>query len=275
MDVERLLYWITERQQIYQLKMSGHPKPWTIDPILKTYRFCNVYREQDTVTKWIADNWRRPHADDPDLWYSMVVARLANLPSTLAVLGYAPSPQRFMEVLTELAARGEKVFNSAYIVSTNGRAMPKPEYLMKEVLEPLWAARAEIRPKRGETLATGAARLVKHNGMGTFMTGQVIADTKYVGVLASAPDWSTWAFSGPGSRRGLNIVFEKPTEAPWKEQAWHEALLRVRDTVNFSLPQHMEKLHAQDMQNCLCEYSKYMKALTGVGRPKCHYPGAA
>ena len=44
-------YWINERHQIY-LRKQADPKgwPWTSDPILQEYRFCNVFRELDTVT---------------------------------------------------------------------------------------------------------------------------------------------------------------------------------------------------------------------------------
>ena len=42
----------------------------------------------DRTTRWIADNWRTPHVDDPDVWFAMVIARFVNWPDTLAALGY-------------------------------------------------------------------------------------------------------------------------------------------------------------------------------------------
>ena len=84
MRTDDLFAFVRERHQIYLRRKAGQTKPWTTDPILQQYRFCNVYRELDTVTKWIRDNWRRPHCDDPDLWFAMVVARLVNWPDTMA-----------------------------------------------------------------------------------------------------------------------------------------------------------------------------------------------
>ena len=47
---DRLVYYINERESIRKLREAGYPKPWTQDKILQTYRFCNVNREDDTVT---------------------------------------------------------------------------------------------------------------------------------------------------------------------------------------------------------------------------------
>ena len=60
---ELFLYWVKERLQIYYSKESNEPKPWTKDTILQQYKFCNVHREHDTVTKWIKYNWRDKYPD--------------------------------------------------------------------------------------------------------------------------------------------------------------------------------------------------------------------
>src|SRR4249919_3123124 len=86
--VERLFAFIHERYMIYIRKEAEDKPPWTDDPILRDYRFCNIYREDDKVTVWIRENWRKPNSDDPDLWFAMCVARLFNLPTTLEAIGY-------------------------------------------------------------------------------------------------------------------------------------------------------------------------------------------
>src|SRR5215813_2551463 len=86
--VQRLFAFAQERYNIFLRRNAGEKPPWTKDPVLRDYRFCNVYREDDRVTIWIRENWREPHADDPDLWFAMAVARLVNWPDSLAALGY-------------------------------------------------------------------------------------------------------------------------------------------------------------------------------------------
>jgi hypothetical protein len=172
--------------------VRNQPKPWTDDPILQQFRFCNVYRELDTVTQWIKINWREPHATDPDMWFAMVVARLFNWPPTLAHIGY-PVPWRPATALRhvkELQARpNTKVFSSAYIVSTNGHTQDKAEYLCEHVLAPLWGSRKGVRPRPGEPLAEVHERLMQFNGLGSFMAAQVVCDVKHAptGPLGDAP----------------------------------------------------------------------------------------
>lgn len=272
---DTLLYWIEERQRIHLAKTIGLPKPWTKDTILQSYRFCNVRREDDTETIWIAEHWRTPYATDPDLWFAMVVARLFNWHPTLQALGY---PVPFNEVkmshtLTKLRLEGEKVFSGAYIVSTNGHAMDKCAYLLERVLRPLWAERKAIRPTERDTLDSFHLRLSSHNGLGSFMAAQVVADLKYVAPLKHALDWKTWASSGPGSRRGLNRVLGLDVKAPWKEREWRAQLAELQGQVEYDLRPGIAPPHAQDLQNCLCEFDKYMRTALGEGRPRSTYPG--
>lgn len=261
-----LVYWVHERESIRVAKEAGKPRPWTTDHILDTYRFCNVRREDDRVTRWIAANWREPNKADRFLWFAMVVARLFNQPSTLEALGYPGvySADNFRRVINNIQGR---VFNAAYIVSTNRVAMNKVDYLLERVLQPVWDARNECDPKGFETLAGYCRQLTKFDGIGSFIGAQVIADLKYV-QLREARDWSTFAASGPGSRRGMNRLLRREVKAPWKEHNWHEELLRARQFVNSKTG---FDLHGQDVQNCLCEFDKYVRVKTGEGKPKQKY----
>lgn len=272
----RLVTWIVERHRIYLRKTASYPKPWTKDNILRTYRFCNVYRELDTVTQWIAQNWRKPHQDDPELWFAMAVARLVNWPSTLEALGY-PVPWdegNFIEVFKDLKVNGEKVWGGAYIVSTNGNVAAKHVYIAKRVLSPLWKARASNRPRRGDTLAAIHARLTSNIGVGSFIGGQIIADVKYAKPLKKVGDWHTFAVPGPGSLRGMNRVMGRDVNESQRTKEWQVELSYLQDNVNKEISKHeMEPLHGQDMQNCLCEFDKYERVRLGEGKPKALYPG--
>lgn len=279
MRVTDLFSFIHERWQVQQRRAAGQLKPWTQNKILQQYRFTNVYREDDAVTKWIAANWRAPHSKDPDLWFALVVARLLNLPASLAAIGY-PVPWRaaqFKRVLQQRRQRGENNFNAAYIVSTNGRAMDKVDYVADVVLTPLWQQRATVRGvvSTSRTLQGIHAALTKFQGLGSFMSAQVIADLKYVAPLNKATDWWQWAASGPGSRRGLNRVLGRAVNAPWKEEEWLRQLQLLQLALNPLLRQTgMPRMHAQDVQSiACCEWDKYERARLGEGRPKQRYAG--
>lgn len=271
-----LFDFIQNRRAIFVKRSNGELKPWTNDPILQNYRFCNVHREDDTVTKWIAENWREPEAENPFLWFALCVARLVNWPETLEELGFPVpwDPGHFVSVLSARAERGDKVFSSAYIVSTNGHATLKPVYLSAEVISPLWEARLALEPSVTDTLASYHKKLSTYRGFGSFMAAQVIADLKYVAPLNTAPDWWLWAASGPGSRRGLNRVMARSPNSTLREKQFEAELARLQIPIlklcdMASIP----PLHAQDLQNCLCEFDKYERTRLGEGRPRQTYEG--
>lgn len=54
--VDPLLYWAKERESIRLKRAAGLPPPWTDDPILRQYRFCNVRRLDDRVSQWLIKN---------------------------------------------------------------------------------------------------------------------------------------------------------------------------------------------------------------------------
>lgn len=271
MRVKELFAFMRERHAVYKRKTNGLARPWSNDPILNTYRFCNVYRELDAVTIWIAKNWRDKHQGDKNLWFAMVVARLFNNPATLDAIEYpVPFNPGRIEHETDLMKHAEmRVFNPAYIVSTNGVAMDKVEYILTRVLKPLWEARDHMTPYPTECLSLWHEALSEFNGMGSFLASQVIADLKYAAPYHEAPDWWTFATSGPGSRRGLNRVCSRAVDKRWSEDAWYNTLVELSVHIAPLLKKaDMPRIHNQDLQNCLCEFDKYERARLGEGRPK-------
>jgi hypothetical protein len=269
-----LVEFIIAREAVRIKKDGGARAPWTRDEILQTGYFCNVHREHDRVTRWIAKHWRKPHAADLDLWFAMTVARFVNWPATLDALGY-PVPwdsEHFLAVMARRKTRGETVYGGAYMIRADNAnpGTPTAEYQAAKVFAPLWRDRERLRPRRGDTLASYFAKLSKYHGMGGgFMAGQVIADVKYVNPLRQSDDWWTFAVSGPGSRKGLNYLLGRDPKNPWRsEREWRQAF----DAVWTAIEPELDgiELHAQDLQNCLCEFSKYETIRLG-GRPKRWY----
>jgi hypothetical protein len=92
---------------------------------------------------------------------------------------------------------------------------------------------------------------------------------KYVWPLRRANDWRTFAASGPGSKRGLNRVLGRPVQTSWDEHGWRVQLRELHENITPELQRiGLGDLHAQDLQNCLCELDKYLRAKLGEGRPK-------
>lgn len=282
-NVKRFAKFIKARHEVYLAKAAGKKKPWTKDEILQQYRFCNVYRELDTVTQWIAEHYREPYKDHKDVWFAMAVARFINWPGTLAAFKPLPwDPAKVTGAINKRKDAGEKVWTGAYMIGTQGNARDKPSFVVYEVLDKLWQNRDKVRPRMGDTLATFAVRLQSQYAFKGFMTGQVVADAKYVDTyLKNAEDWYTWAVSGPGSRRGMarlqGATFDPAAGEGWRpptnEAAWLATLHDLQERTLELLPSDWLPLHAQDIQNCLCEFDKYERVRLGQGRPRSLYPG--
>lgn len=265
--VKDLVRFIKAREAARKAKETG--KPYKGDEIIQTYRFCNMHREDDRVTRWISDNWRTPNVDDPDLWFAMCVARMAlNSIDTMEDLEY-PVPWRPKQFLAMVKRRIEhklKVYGPAYMIATPNWTGPKHNFLVERLLTPLWEQRTALRPQPTDTLASFHARLNAVLNVGSFTAAQVVADLKYVEPLSKASDWNTWAAPGPGSMRGLNRVCLRHIDTAWKAVDWLATLQRLQKAVMNLLK--WPELHAQDLQNCLCEFDKYERARLGEGKPK-------
>lgn len=265
--------FIKERERVRERKEAGRPRPWSKDPILQHYRFCNIHREDDKVTIWIRENWREPHMDDPNLWFAMVVARLLNRPESMEESGYPVpwKPAKWVKTLDARKAGGERVFSAAYMIHADRHAGgSKIAYLSEQVLTPLWKERKAGYEAFTSSLIRAHTWLMGFRDMGSFMAGQVVADVKYTTLLQNAPDWWTWAAPGPGSLKGMSQVEFGDLNTKYSDRDWQESLAMLKHKIDPMLYKAgMSPMHAQDLQNCLCEFSKYTR---GYGKQK--YDGA-
>ena len=272
-NLSELLHWVKERENVRVKKEAGLPKPWTEDPIIRDYKFCNVRRNDDRVSRWIHTHWLHPYADHPNITFAMCVARIFNWPETLAliediVFSDIWEPEKMRVVLKEHRDKGNKVFTGAYTVSTCGLAMDKIDYVIDKVFTPL--RKTIINACDTETLEDVWEDLCQYQGFSSFMAGQVVADLKYIEPLLRATDWNTFAPLGPGSIRGLNRVYGRPVGATIKQQQGTQELLEIQSIIRRELALDLP-LH--DVQNCMCETDKYLRLKYDNGKVRSKYPG--
>ena len=279
-----LLYFIWEREAIRLARENGHPAPWTVDPILRKYKFTNIRRRDDRGSKWIIDHLIEPAAvnGDEHLWFTLLVARLVNWPPTLQALiqaGVLPCPPagfdalRFESVLEALRATGVKVYSGAYMLYPTknpgiNKARTVAKYIIGSAIEHADDISASLwNNEGGMSIERFVAELSKCFGISTFIAGQVAADLTYTGM--DVEDFLTYAPIGPGSSRGLNYLLGKPPFATWKQKDFNSQLRNIYAETFDQL--EIVDLTLHDVQNCMCEYSKYCRALLGEGKPKNTY----
>lgn len=285
---ELILNYMVERLKILKLKSAGEPAPWTKDPILQDYRFCNVYREDDTVTIWINEHIRKPFADHPDLWLMLALSRMINWPDTLAEMMSSPywfgkpnfSLRGLAEVMQVRAERKEKVYTGAYMIraesdkSTPHFSWTKHRYITEVVVGRLVERRAEFEELFAQpdiTLQAIWTKLQEHyfTGWGPFMSYEVVTDLRHTRYLNKAPDIMTWANAGPGAIRGLNRLYGRPLgDQPKPTQTNNEMQILLADLLESG---NFETLEMRDVEHNLCETDKYLRVLLKEGRPRSKY----
>lgn len=268
---DRLLYWITEREAIRLRRESGEPWPWTDDEILRSYRFCDVRRMDDRVSRWLLENWYDPYRDHQNVVLACVLARQLNNTDSLGEVGFPEvwEPERVQTVLGERTARGLGNYSAAYMITASygARGRPKeskPYQTVWRVCQPVYES--GVRPDT-DYMSETWSRLVGMPGLSSFMAGQVTADLRWAATGTWADRW-TWAPLGPGSSRGLNRLLDRPVDSGWCQISFLGEALRLFNRLRPSLPPGAEMM---DLQNCLCEWDKYERALWNQGRPKQRY----
>ena len=276
------IYWIIERASMRRQKEAGLPKPWSDNPVMQNTYFCNVNREDDKVTKWIRQNWtyigdRNDNGSSEDYknWYTiaMMIARVFNLPSTLALVQQPAEIDFWLESAEEelrpLREAGKPIWNGAYIISTNGKKIDKLTYCLSLFEK---AGRQYDILDGVITCAEAHKRLMTLEGLASFLAAQIVADLKNtVGhPLYKAYDKLSFSAHGPGSLRGLGWFWEKDI----RPNTYREAIDKAFNLMEPYLPVSVwEIMCMQNFQNCFCEYDKFMRVTNGTGRSKRKYAG--
>lgn len=247
------------RHDIYLDRKAGKPGPWTADPVLCDGRFCNIFRELDTVTIWVEENIRKPFADHPHLWFMLAAARYINWPDTLeALIKHYPNawpsspdfePRHMTAALEHLASYGNKVYTGAYMIraesdpSKEWYSWTKHRYIAEIVLGRLWEDREEwqrmLETTPGVLRAFNRLETVwekfqqpRYIGWGPFMAYEVVTDLRHTRYLRNAPDIYTWANAGPGAIRGLNRLYGRDLAAKPRPEQTNAEMIELMQELN-------------------------------------------
>lgn len=267
--MRRFLYLIGEREKVRLLRSAGQPKPWTEDPILQTFRFCNVRRMDDAVSVWLMENWYRPNYGHPNMLAACALARYVNLPFTLKAIGFPEvwDPERIKRVMKALREGGRPIYNSAYMIRGDNHEPDKVNTVVDQYVGPLVERKDELLVP--ESMQLTHANIVPLYGWGSFMAGQVVADMRHA-YPGEWEDANSWAPIGPGSQRGMNRLLGRDLNKPMRQGEFLDHLTETviplcRENLPYTI---VDRLEAMDYQNCLCEFDKYERTLLEGRRPK-------
>lgn len=270
-DVYRT-YWqfAAERQNIFLRRAAGEPGPWTSDPILRQYKFCNSYRASDRVSQFLIHDviYRGDFSGDDALMRIVLFRLFSKIDTWLALereLGAltraALRGRRLARVLEGLQAQGP-IYTSAFILCANKAFGHDRKHLNHiELVRAMF--RRGVLPTavaRAGSLADVYAALHGFPLIGPFMAYQLAIDINYSPLVDFSEDEFT--VPGPGAERGIGKVFPSARRRDmaaiinWmtENQEAETARLGIRLPTLFG-----RRLNAIDCQNLFCEVDKYAR----------------
>ena len=290
------LYWTfaSRRQAAFEARLAGLRQPWTTDPILQVYKFCNVFRAADRVSQFMIRDVAYGHDAETsarDRVFQITAFRtfsnIATWETITEELGGAPRLEHlrsgaFERVLDRAKARNGGLYTGAFILCAN-KAFGFDEKHRNHValfkhmfLENACAERVLQAP----SLEAVVGLLQTFPLMGPFMAYQTAIDLNYSELLNFSEN--DYIQAGPGALRGLKKAFIdlgdfSPSDTIlWMVDCQEEEFRRLE------LPFHGlfgRALHGIDCQGLFCELDKYCReAVPGLvsarSRIKAKYLGA-
>lgn len=271
--LDTYLAFVVERHKVWERRQVGVPPHWTDDPILRARKFTNVYCVLDPGSQYLLNMMDEPGITAGDALARAYLYRMTNRPQTWDHLlrqmdGEWPLAADMNPALADMLVEYRdvhkgQVFSGAYIVMPEpgvkgvdkARSVVKlaeryfnpdsPGYLTDEFLaQPTMEGRFKL--------------LLAQPGIGPFIAMQVLTDFGY-SRFGADQDENAFVVAGPGARNGARHVFPGvPPEVAielcrdWVLVADEVPLLQGR-------PPSM-----MDIQNTLCEFSKYVRFM---GKP--------
>ena len=274
-ELDRYTYWIEERERIRHLKEElKQDPPWTEDPILKEFKFCQVFREDDRTTRWFRTHMREPLRNSPDVFMATIAFRFFNLIETgRTLLDNNLHIEWDRPKAIEEIKKNPKWITGAYIVKSPNR-MDKVTGVT-ECVSHIWDDRENIikQLESFTTLEEAWKFLMQYPYIGPFVSYEMVTDLRHTYLLENATDICSWGNPGPGAMRGLNRLTGRPLEFCKRSWDWHSEMLDLYDWCSQKLD--LSKLNypfeMREVEGGLCEFDKYSRILKGQGRTRSVY----
>lgn len=265
-------YFAAERQDIFFKKLTGVALPYSKDPILNSYKFCNTYRASDRVSQFLIKQviYGENKYDELNTLFRIFLFRLLNKNETWEKLEEKSgevsmqnfSLDRYAKILEEIKKENGVIYGNAFILCANkvfGYEEKHKNHLA--LLE-----RVFVKTKNGEELIKAKSlkqlfeNLLKLPLIGQFMAYQLAIDFNYSEVFNFGENEFTRA--GPGAIRGINKCFEDLGGKTYEEVIMWMVENQDKEFERLGIKFKKlfgRKLQAIDCQGLFCETDKYCR----------------
>lgn len=268
-------YWrfAAERQRIFEARLEDSGGPWTDDPILARYKFCNSFRASDRISQYlISQVIYDPAAGDlapEDVFLRIVLFRLFSKESTWEALEDATGgvrretldTERLGDLLDELR-REQPIYTAAFILCAHDAYGHRAKHrnhleLVRRMFAPGALGAQVAQAGRLEDVYDA---LRQWPMIGAFMGYQLAVDLNYSDHLSF--DENDFTVPGPGAVRGLQKVFSDFGDRTPRQLIMDMVARQDEHFERLGLPWaglFGRPLHAIDCQGLFCETDKYAR----------------
>jgi hypothetical protein len=260
-------WFIHERISIWTKKFLDEPKPYTKDPILANYRFCNILREFDRQTIHF-HKLLNPLRDDFGLWllnmfYCRMIARTETIDS-IGLLSFDSAHNT--ETKKKLRNLPSPKYGTPYIfpISVIQRSAhpTREDFLCDFVPQIIPAISAEISTWQKESVITGLEKLLPLFGFQLkFLWTEVLIDVAYQ--FPEYIDLNKPFPVGPGSSPTMKRI-SKST----KPEILVSELSKLPLDIGITYQEKPIILSAENWEGIGCEFRKYTNLSNGGGRKR-------
>ncbi len=269
------LYWqfAFKRHKAFEDRVAGKPAPWSDDPIIRTFKFCNVYRAADRVSQHLIRDvaYKVDDSLPEDRIFQILAFRTFSKVDTWTRLEVLlnRSPRigdlidgSFEAALSRIKAEQGGLYTGAFILCATDAFGRQQKHLNHVELFRYMFVTNELGQRALASRSLEELYCLLHSFplMGDFMSYQTAIDLNYSDMF----DFSENDFTqpGPGAIRGLKKVFldlgsYTPSEAiMWMVDRQQHEFERL------GLPfggLWGRPIQAIDAQNLFCETDKYCR----------------
>lgn len=275
-ELSEYLGFVGERHRVWERRHLGLPAPWSDHFVLRDYKFTNVYRVLDHGSQFLLrELLNEPRITPRDALARAFLYRMTNRPAiwekTKEVYGSYPTASSMTAWLGDAWCgwrdAGLQAFSGAYVI------MPRPGVvgddklrsvteLAAEYFNPEYASSAWVDDFiRNDDMAHRFNLLLSLKGVGKFLAMQILTDYGY-SPFGAGQDENYFVIAGPGARAGARAI-APGVKAESMIQFCRDAVLSSDDCplldVEHDFGTTKRPPSMMDIQNTLCEFSKYVR----------------
>lgn len=214
-------YWrfATLRQEVFFNKINNVPPPWTSDPILNTYKFCNAYRASDRVSQYLIKNViydENRSKNEEEVLLRIFLFKIFNKIETWEYLenrigNYTTlcsfNFDVYSKILQEAMDSGYAIYTSAYMSCASKEFGYDKKHQNHLALIDKMVVKDHVftRIVRAKRLEEVFQIIQEYPLLGKFMAYQLAIDINYSEIINF--NENSFTIAGPGSERGISKCF--------------------------------------------------------------------